>query len=195
MHDGLVTGGEADDVPVGRPAGGSNEASTETPVVITAGCIVMRHGQGQDEVLVVWTGDYPDPTLPKGKVESGESPEQCAVREVREETGYAVVITDLRPVTVEAILDKHSPVLRRVRHFFLAEVAEADGGSAGTGEGRLATPAVSRAGGSPGLQGPGTELPTRPGWLEVSEALRLILRREEREALEAMVARRRKRGR
>ncbi|MCY7302878.1 MAG: NUDIX hydrolase [Thermoleophilia bacterium] len=39
------------------------------------------------EVLLVHRPQYDDWTFPKGKVESGESDEECAVREVEEETG------------------------------------------------------------------------------------------------------------
>ena len=90
------------EVAAGRPSDGSGEPPVATPTVTTAGCVVIRPGKGGDEVLVVWTGDYPDPTLPKGRVEAGESLEQCAVREVREETGYEVRIIDPERVTVEA---------------------------------------------------------------------------------------------
>jgi 8-oxo-dGTP diphosphatase len=42
---------------------------------------------GDREVLVVHRPRYDDWTLPKGKLERGESPEDAAVREVEEETG------------------------------------------------------------------------------------------------------------
>jgi 8-oxo-dGTP diphosphatase len=39
------------------------------------------------QVMLVHRPEYDDWTFPKGKVEPGESDEECAVREVEEETG------------------------------------------------------------------------------------------------------------
>ncbi len=56
--------------------------------VRAAGGVVCRTGaDGQLEVLLVHRSHYDDWTVPKGKVEEGESDEDCAVREVEEETG------------------------------------------------------------------------------------------------------------
>jgi 8-oxo-dGTP diphosphatase len=57
-------------------------------VVRAAGGVVVRQGNGGGlEVVVVHRPKYDDWTLPKGKTERGESDEECAVREVEEETG------------------------------------------------------------------------------------------------------------
>ncbi len=63
---------------------------TDDPgVVRAAGGIVVRAGDsGGWEVAVVHRPERLDWTLPKGKIEVGESPTQCAIREVAEETGY-----------------------------------------------------------------------------------------------------------
>ncbi len=52
-----------------------------------AGGIVVRAVGPDAEVLLVHRPQYDDWTFPKGKVEPGESDEECAVREVEEETG------------------------------------------------------------------------------------------------------------
>lgn len=53
-----------------------------------AGGVVWRLGPaGGVEVLVVHRPRYDDWSLPKGKAEAGESDEECALREVEEETG------------------------------------------------------------------------------------------------------------
>lgn len=55
--------------------------------VRAAGGVVVR-GTGDDrEVAVVHRPRYDDWSLPKGKLDSGESFEQAALREVEEETG------------------------------------------------------------------------------------------------------------
>ena len=57
--------------------------------VRAAGGAVLRVGPGrQVEVLLVHRPGHRDWTLPKGKVEPGETDEDCALREVAEETGF-----------------------------------------------------------------------------------------------------------
>ena len=58
-----------------------------THVVRAAGGVVVRAGADGPEVLLVHRPAYDDWTFPKGKLERGESDEECAVREVEEETG------------------------------------------------------------------------------------------------------------
>ena len=55
--------------------------------VRAAGGVVVRERDGIPEVVVVHRPKYDDWTLPKGKAEDGESDEECALREVEEETG------------------------------------------------------------------------------------------------------------
>jgi 8-oxo-dGTP pyrophosphatase MutT (NUDIX family) len=65
-----------------RPEGG-----LLTGVVRAAGGVVLRGVDAGTEVLVVHRPRYDDWSFPKGKAEPGESDEECAVREVEEETG------------------------------------------------------------------------------------------------------------
>jgi 8-oxo-dGTP diphosphatase len=71
----------------GRAAG-----SPLTPVVRAAGGVVVRGTGAATSVLLVHRPAYDDWTFPKGKVDPGESDEDCAVREVEEETGLHCVL-------------------------------------------------------------------------------------------------------
>jgi 8-oxo-dGTP pyrophosphatase MutT (NUDIX family) len=51
------------------------------------GVVVRRNTEGPVEVLLVHRPRYRDWTLPKGKAMPGETDEECALREVEEETG------------------------------------------------------------------------------------------------------------
>ena len=58
------------------------------PEIRAAGGAVLRAGSGRRvEVLLVHRPGHRDWTLPKGKIEPGETDEDCALREVAEETG------------------------------------------------------------------------------------------------------------
>ena len=59
--------------------------------VQAAGGVVLN---GDGEVAVVFRPKYDDWTLPKGKLEPGETEEEAAVREVEEETGYTGELGD-----------------------------------------------------------------------------------------------------
>ena len=61
-----------------------------TDKIIAAGAVVTRVGPKGPEYLLVHRDYREDWTFPKGKVESGEHILGAAVREVREETGFAI---------------------------------------------------------------------------------------------------------
>ena len=56
-------------------------------MIRAGGGVVVREDNGVLEVVLVHRPAYDDWTLPKGKAKKGESDEECAVREVEEETG------------------------------------------------------------------------------------------------------------
>jgi 8-oxo-dGTP diphosphatase len=62
--------------------------SSANDVILAAGGILCRHSAQDGEILIVHRKRYDDWTLPKGKLQSGESFRVAALREVREETGY-----------------------------------------------------------------------------------------------------------
>lgn len=59
----------------------------KTETQVSAGGAAFRRTSGGLEVALVSVGNPPRWQLPKGLVDSGESPEIAAVREVREEAG------------------------------------------------------------------------------------------------------------
>lgn len=68
-------------------------------VVRAAGGVPVRETRDGREVLVVHRASYGDWTFPKGKLEAGETDEQCALREVLEETGLVCALEDELPST------------------------------------------------------------------------------------------------
>ena len=59
----------------------------EDTVRAAGGVVWRRRADGDVEVLLIHRPKYDDWTLPKGKANPGESDEECALREVEEETG------------------------------------------------------------------------------------------------------------
>src|SRR5690625_3534269 len=90
--------------------------------VVSAGCVVFRAGESEPEVLLIWTKQYPDPTLPKGHLDPGESERDGAVREVYEETGFAVEVLTEESISIVTVLDKRPPTVHKTIHWFPARV-------------------------------------------------------------------------
>ena len=67
--------------------------------VKAAGGLVWREAEGGQQLLLIHRTRYDDWSLPKGKLEPGESWPDAARREVAEETGYAVSFQEFAGVT------------------------------------------------------------------------------------------------
>ena len=63
---------------------------TPTAPVLAAGALCWRIVGGKLRVLVIYRGDRADVSLPKGKVDPGETLPETAVREIAEETGLSI---------------------------------------------------------------------------------------------------------
>jgi 8-oxo-dGTP pyrophosphatase MutT (NUDIX family) len=69
-------------------------------VIRAAGGVVVRKRGGELEVLVVHRPAYDDWSFPKGKALLGETDEDCALREVQEETGLVCTLGAGLPSTM-----------------------------------------------------------------------------------------------
>lgn len=69
---------------------------TENPnkVIQAAGGIVWRETENQQEIVIVHRHKHNDWSLPKGKLTSGETWKEAALREVMEETGWRVHLNE-----------------------------------------------------------------------------------------------------
>jgi 8-oxo-dGTP pyrophosphatase MutT (NUDIX family) len=78
---------------------------TDVALIKAAGGVVCRVGPSDEtEIAVIHRPAYDDWTLPKGKVEPDETAEDCALREVREETGFKCEL--VRPLGCTAYVDR-----------------------------------------------------------------------------------------
>lgn len=81
----------------GRSEAASEHVALTNETVEAAGGVVTRDGAGGREVLVVHRPAYDDWSLPKGKLEPGETHEAAAKREVHEETGWQCALAEELP--------------------------------------------------------------------------------------------------
>lgn len=89
------------------------------PEVFAAGGVVGR-ARPSKQLLVVHRPKYDDWTLPKGKRDPGETDEDCAVREVEEETGLRCTLGAELPRV--RYIDKRGR-LKEVRYWAMTAVS------------------------------------------------------------------------
>lgn len=90
-------------------------------VVLAAGGVIWRRtGVGGIEVVLVHRARYDDWSLPKGKLDHGETDEEAARREVEEETTLTVALGPELPSTT--YLDR-SGKHKRVRYWAMTAVS------------------------------------------------------------------------
>lgn len=90
---------------------------------VSAGGIITRIIDGKQKILFVTfpTGDL---VLPKGHVENGETLEQTALREMKEETGFSdiAIVKKLGSINRPAMEDNGNIVLKDI-HFYLMKTS------------------------------------------------------------------------
>ncbi len=94
-----------------------------TARIEAAGGVVVRERAGATEVAIVHRPRYDDWSFPKGKLDPGESFEQAALREVREETGMTCRLG--RELASAEYEDHHGRP--KVVRYWLMEAVEAPG--------------------------------------------------------------------
>lgn len=80
-------------------------------VIEAAGGLLTRENQFSLEILLIHRPKYDDWTLPKGKREDGETWQETALREVREETGYKTRLENFAGCTAYLVKDTPKIVL------------------------------------------------------------------------------------
>lgn len=99
---------------------------------LSAGGLVFRRDGGRLEILLI-RDRFNHWTLPKGHPDSGETPEQAALREILEETGIQGRIVGELPTTQYDFYHRGSQVTKTVRYFLV----EATGGGLRPQEGEV----------------------------------------------------------
>jgi 8-oxo-dGTP diphosphatase len=102
-------------------ARGELEIGDEKPDISAAGGVVLRRGDdGKPRVAVIHRPKYMDWSLPKGKLEEGESWKEAGLREVEEEIGYRCLAgPELPPISY---LDRKNR--RKLVRYWLMEPIE-----------------------------------------------------------------------
>ena len=82
----------------------------------SAGGVILRDGK----VLVIFSASRNSVGFPKGVIDKGETPEQAAIREVKEETGYDVNIHEkIEDTTYEFKYPDGRPCIKTVSYYLM----------------------------------------------------------------------------
>lgn len=88
--------------------------------VESAGGVIINN----DSVLLIRGRSSTVVGFPKGKIEKGESREEAAIREVREETGYEARIVGHLDSSQYQFTDPKGTVVDKIVHYFLMELTD-----------------------------------------------------------------------
>jgi 8-oxo-dGTP pyrophosphatase MutT (NUDIX family) len=130
--------------------------------ILAAGGIVIDNETGTPRVLLVHRPSYDDWSFPKGKLDLGETIEEAALREVREETGLECRIIRKLATMRYAYRTRNKGRLRpKAVHYFLMERVSGD------------------------IQVPGDEV-DRAEWFDFDEASRKLSYEQDRKLLASL---------
>lgn len=102
---------------------GMTSKKVRTSTVRSAGGVVVRHGKDGLLALLIATHSGRRWSLPKGRIEPGETPADAAAREVQEETGIeARVVTPLETVDYWFYTGRNQRLHKFVDYFLMAYV-------------------------------------------------------------------------
>ena len=98
---------------------------------ISAGGVAIRNENGRVEVAIIQTSKEGRWQLPKGLIDPGETPEQAAMREVREEAGITCEIVEKIDSVDYWYVDRWGKEPARIHkyvHFYLMKYISGDVG-------------------------------------------------------------------
>jgi 8-oxo-dGTP pyrophosphatase MutT (NUDIX family) len=101
----------------------------KSQVRISAGGVAVRYENGDVEVAIIQTSKEGRWQLPKGIIDPGETPEQAAIREVREEAGITCEIVEKIDSVDYWYVDRWGKEPARVHkyvHFYLMKYITGD---------------------------------------------------------------------
>ena len=104
-----------------RPARRARLPHVET----SAGGVIYRWRNEIPHILLIRDG-YAHWGLPKGHLESGETPDAAALREAREETGLGDLVLGPRLQTIDWYFRDRGRLVHKFCHFFLVTSHEGD---------------------------------------------------------------------
>jgi 8-oxo-dGTP diphosphatase len=92
----------------------------EDNLLVSSGGVLYRINKGSIEVCLIAKKDMRVWALPRGRVEPGETPEQTAIREVREETGFTAKVSEkIDEINFHFYSKTDDKLIHRLVHFYL----------------------------------------------------------------------------
>lgn len=100
---------------------------SETKLQFSAGGVVYRKLDSAPEVIILTRGEGKIFCLPKGKIEKSETPQETALREVREETGLnGTIERELGKIKYWFYSEEDKARVRKTVTFFLIKYGSGD---------------------------------------------------------------------